>query len=79
MATPSNTPKPVQSFKCGTVQAVIWKNTGKKGEFYSVTLGRSYKDAEEKWHTSDSFGVNDLSAVNTVLEHAEAWLRDHSK
>lgn len=79
MATPSNTPKPVHSFTCGTVQAVMWKNTSKSGALYSVTLGRSYKDAEEKWQTSDSFGVNDLSAVNTVLEHAEAWLRGHAK
>lgn len=79
MATPSNTPKPVHSFTCGTVQAVTWKNMGKNGELYSVTLDRAYKDAEEKWHTSDSFGVNDLSAVNTVLDQTEAWLRGRAK
>jgi len=52
---------------------------GKNGELYSVTLDRAYKDAEEKWHTSDSFGVNDLSAVNTVLDQTEAWLRGRAK
>ena len=79
MATPSNKPKPVHSFTCGTVQAVTWKNTGKNGALYSVTLGRAYKYAEKKWHTSDSFEVNDISAVNTVLEQTEAWLRGRAK
>lgn len=81
MATQPNKPtsKPVQSFQCGTVQAVIWKNTGKKGDVASVTLGRSYQDEADQWKTSDSFEVHDLSAVKHVVSQAEEWLRDRAK
>jgi hypothetical protein len=47
--------KPVDTIRDGSLKAVIWANFGEKGTFYSVQITRSYQDAENNWHESDSF------------------------
>jgi len=59
-STESFANRPTASIRVGSVTASIWRNQTEKGPFYSVTYKRSYKDAEGKWHDTDSFtGVDD--------------------
>jgi hypothetical protein len=53
------------------VSAAIWRNQNAEGTaFYSVTIQRSYKDAEGKWKSSDSLNEGDLLLAAKVLDLA---------
>ena len=53
------------------VSAAIWRNETKDGKaFYSVTFERSYKDADGKWQSSDSFNDGDLMLLAKVADAA---------
>ena len=42
--------KPAAEFRDGRLKAVIWRNEGENGAFYSTDIVRSYKDKEDNWH-----------------------------
>ena len=77
MATPHS--KPATAFRSGNVNAAIWENTGEKGHFFSVTFSRPYKDAQGKWKTASSYGLNDLDALSSLAELAKDWVHRHSR
>ena len=68
----SDSKKPAARVSVHPVSAAIWRNENAKGDgaFYSVTLQRSYKDAEGKWKNSDSFNENELLLAAKVLDLA---------
>lgn len=67
--------KPAHTIKCGPIEAAIWENDGKEGAFFTFTLGRFYKDRNDEWQTSDSFGArNELDAIQAV-QQATSWIR----
>lgn len=47
--------KPIDTLRDGSLKATIWKNSGEKGDFYSVNITRTYKDEADNYHDSDSF------------------------
>ena len=56
----SNNP-PVQTLRDGALKASIWRNDrGDGGQFYSVTLGRTYTDDQDKVQTADNFSGSHL-------------------
>ena len=61
---------PVQSIADGRIKAAIWKNLGEKGNFYSVTFTRSYRDDRGNWHDTDSFSGTDLLIVGRLAVRA---------
>ncbi len=75
---PSNEPQaqkgPVHEIKQGMLKAAIWKNEGSEGPFYSVTLGRLFKNDEGKWRTSQRFGAKDLTNVPALIEEIQTWI-----
>ena len=71
----TNPKKPVHRVKAGPIEVSIWENDSREGTFFSMTLGRFYKDKQDKWQTADSFGVrNELNILDAVQE-ACAWAR----
>jgi hypothetical protein len=42
------------------VKAAVWLNSSASGTWHSVTFGRLYKDADDTWKTTDSFGRDEL-------------------
>jgi hypothetical protein len=63
--------KPASQVKLFPISAAIWRNTTKDGKaFYSVTIERSYKDADGKWKSSDSLNESDLLLAGKVLDLA---------
>jgi len=71
--------KPVSEVKFGSIVASIWKNESKNGVFYNVTISRIYKDGEENWKRSDSFGRDDLLTVAKVADLAHTRIFELSK
>lgn len=65
--------RPVFKITLWPLSASIWKQTGTNGDFYNVTLQRSYKDGET-WKNSDSFGRDDLLAAAKLLDQAHSWI-----
>lgn len=65
--------KPIDKIRIGKVTASIWNNPSEKGDFYSVTFERSYKDEGDAWKSSQSFRRDDL------LELAKAADKAHDR
>jgi len=60
---------PIDKIRIGRVCANIWRNSGEKGDFYSVTLERFYKDGEIRKSTQ-SLLREDLLVAAKILDKA---------
>lgn len=61
---------PVATFRIGYVKATVWQN----GDYYNVTLTRSYKDDKGDYKDGDSFGHADLLNASECLRRAEDFI-----
>lgn len=66
---------PIAKVRAGSMSVSVWNNTGKKGDqeftFQTVSLQRSYKDAEGEWQNpSLSLRVTDLPKAILALQKA---------
>jgi hypothetical protein len=68
MTTKTN--RPVETLRAGNIKAVIWRNEGDKGPFYSVYFFRTYKDSDGLFHDTDSFANGDLLKLSRLAGHA---------
>ena len=59
--------KPTFSIRAGKIKATGWKNTAGDSTFMSYRLNRSYKDKEGNWTDSDSYGIEDLSVIASLV------------
>jgi hypothetical protein len=66
--------QPVHAIRLRNVRAAIWANTLDSGVYYNVTLSRSYRDQEGNWHTTESFGREDLLLLAKVADLAHTWI-----
>jgi len=63
--------KPIASFKDGSLSVSLWKNNGRNGEYYSISLRRSYKDKDTgEWKTQQIslFGQESVNKCIALLE-----------
>lgn len=74
---PSTKKQPIDRIRLGTVQAAIWKNTDDEGRpWYAVTLERLYRDGENKWKSTASFGRDELLSVAKVADLANTRIHE---
>ena len=77
MAKASNSPE--KTFRIGNCSASVFVNqtssNGKKREFRSVTVQRSFMDGDERKFVS-SFGLNDLPAAIRVMQLAQQHIEE---
>jgi hypothetical protein len=66
--------QPFHRIRMRNVSAAIWQNRSERGPWYSVTFSRSYRDAQNNWHTSESFGGPDLPILAEVARAAFLWI-----
>ena len=66
--------KPVHTVRHRNIKAAVWVNETEKGPMYNVTLSRSYRDEQNEWHDSQSFGYDDLMNVAALLYEAHAFI-----
>jgi hypothetical protein len=64
---------PAHKIRISNIAAVIWRNSGDKGNWYSVQLSRSYK-ADDGWRETDSLGFDDLLMAAKLLDLAHTWI-----
>ena len=65
--------KPVHEIRIGRIRAAVWLNDTENGPRYNVQIARLYKDKQDKWKDSTSFGRNDLPLVAKVADLAMVW------
>ena len=65
--------KPAHELRFGSVKAAIWRNETENGYRFNTTFTRSYKDGEQ-WHSTDSFGRDDLLVVAKLADLAHSWI-----
>jgi hypothetical protein len=74
----SETNRPVHNVRYGTIKAAIWRNVVDNGNasrpMYNVTISRSYKDVEDNWKDSQSFGYDDLLVVSKAMNDCHSWI-----
>ena len=66
--------KPAMEIRIGRIKAAIWLNHTDHGQFFSVTFTRLYKDGEDHWQRSDTFGRDDLLVLAKVADLAHSWI-----
>src|ERR1039458_5711718 len=59
--------KPVDRFRDGPVHVSIWENDGPRGAFRTASFELRYKNKQQEWQTSHSYGAADLEHVERVL------------
>lgn len=65
---------PAHKIRFGVLQATIWRNSGDKGTWYSVTPSRSYKQGDDSWKETDSLGFDDILGMAKLLDQAHTWI-----
>jgi hypothetical protein len=70
--------RPVHAIRYGMIRAAIWRNVVDLGaasrEMYSVTFSRSYRDSDNQWKDSVSFGLDDLLVLAKAADEAHSWI-----
>jgi hypothetical protein len=66
--------QPAHKIRSGVLQVTIWRNSGDKGNWYSVVPTRSYKNGHDTWTETDSLGFDDLLPMAKLLDLAHTWI-----
>ena len=66
--------RPVHEIRLGAVKATIWPNETANGMRHNVTFARLYKDHDDQWRQTDSFGRDDLPLLTKVADQAHDWI-----
>ena len=64
--------RPVDQVKFGSIVAAIWENETSAGKRYNVTFSRLYKDTDNNWQNTESFGRDDLLTLAKVANEAHS-------
>lgn len=70
MTNQTNNP-PVDHIRLGAVQAAIWRNLDREGRVrYGVTIEKRYRNGDGEWHSTNSFGRDDLPLLAKAVDSA---------
>ena len=64
-------PQPVDKIYLHGVSATFWANQNDEGQTrINVNIDRNYKGSDEKWHTTNSYNLSSLLALQAVTAEA---------
>jgi hypothetical protein len=66
--------RPVHEIRFGRIRATIWGKSVGGETWYNVTFSRLYKDTEDTWNDTASFGRDDLPLLAKVADLAHTWV-----
>lgn len=61
---------PVAKLRLGLINASIWQRSTDDDAFYSVSFERRYRDSQGEWHSTHSYGVEDLLTLAKLADQA---------
>jgi hypothetical protein len=70
---------PEMKISAGAVSVTVWhnetkRNDGKISEYSTISIQRSYKDAEGNWKNTNSLRLNDVPKARAALNKAYEYL-----
>lgn len=65
---------PAHKIRFGNLSAIIWRNAGENGTWYSVQPQRSYKNGDDQWRNTEALGFDDLLTMAKLLDEAHSWI-----
>ena len=65
---------PAHKIRFANLHVTIWRNTSDKGPWYSVEPARSYRNGDETWKETTSFGTDEILILAELLRQAFAWI-----
>ena len=65
---------PVKKWRFGAVSVNVWKNSGEKGDYYTVDSQRGYKDRNGEWKNTGSLRLNDMPKAVLGINEAYKWI-----
>ena len=65
---------PAHVVRFGLVRACIWRNDTDQGVRHNVTVSRIYLGNDQRWHSTQSFGLRDLLPLAKALDWAHTWI-----
>lgn len=68
--------RPVETFRDSKLKASVWRNEGKEGPYYTVTLAKTYEDRNGRLQDSHSFTGGELLRVAELAREAHSFVRD---
>ena len=72
--------RPVHEVRLGRVKATVWANSSENGLWYSVQVGRLFRDEErQQWRTTDGFHREDLPLLIKVVDRVHTWLYEQGE
>lgn len=71
--------KPCAEFRINGVKSVVWENETRNGTMFNTTLVRVYKDENDEWRETNSFGRDDLLAAAKALDEAHTFILDQER
>ena len=74
MSTATTKQRPVHEIRLGAVKATIWPNETANGTRYNTTFSRLFKNGDDQWQQTDSFGRDDLPLLTKVADQAHDWI-----
>jgi hypothetical protein len=69
---------PVDKIRIGMISASIWERSTEKGQFYSVSFERRYKDAAGQYQTAHNYDTRDLLTLAKVADLAHTRIMELS-
>ena len=67
--------RPVHEYRLGRVVGTVWYNENESGRgWHNVQIVRIYRDEQEHWQKSQSFGRDDLPLVMKVANELHTWI-----
>ena len=71
MKKPAETKKgPIDEIRVNCCEVAVWENQTDKGVRHNVTFERSYLDADNKWQTTNSYGLSELLSHRAAVDLA---------
>jgi hypothetical protein len=61
---------PVAKLQDGLLNLAIWERETDKGNFYTVTIERRYKNRDGEWASTQSLGEDDLLSMAELMRQA---------
>jgi hypothetical protein len=68
--------RPIQSIRCGHVEAAVWSRETGKGTMFKVSLQKNYKPNGGEWATTSYLGYSDLLEAAKAIDQAHTYIGD---
>lgn len=65
--------QPAHRVKIGYVEATVWRNEGDTGVWFNITVRRSWKNDNDEWQESNSYGTRESCQLVQAVQMACTW------